>query len=443
MRRVFINGKFVMRVSGIVFGLLLLMAAACGRETVRQAMLTTEVLVTSTSAAPTPILDLNVTITPEVTPAGPLKLTIWLPEPFAPPSNKDAAVLLTDLIEAFQATQNNVIIETRLKKAQDVGGVISTLRAARVVAPSALPDLTLLEREDLQSAVQAGVVQPLDARVSAAIRGDFYTMVLRLGQVNGRLYGLPYSLEIEHLAYRAGAGHFASFEDVLKHRKPLVFPAGGPDLSSVFLLQYLSAGGSLNSKLNKADADALRVTLQFYEAAVAKGVVQNVILNYVSPTDYLPDLTSGKLDTAVLTSSMYLDLLAKGQRLEAGRIPLASPAGTPATIANGWMWVLTTADPDRQALAVKFLEWMYNPGRQERYNRVISMLPSQRAAMRQLPNTTYTAFVESLLGEAILPSPEGTGSTTARALQSALTTVIAGKRTAEQAVQDVMGLLST
>jgi ABC-type glycerol-3-phosphate transport system substrate-binding protein len=425
-----------------MFGLLLLLAAACGRETVRQSMLTTEVLFTPTSAAPTPILDLNVTVTPQVTPAGPLKLTIWLPEPFAPPSNKDAAVLLTDLIEAFQATQNNVIIETRLKKAQDVGGVISTLRAARVVAPSALPDLTLLEREDLQIAVQAGLVQPLDTRISATIRGDFYTAALRLGQVSGRLYGLPYSLDIEHLAYRATGGTFASFEDALNSGKPLVFPAGGTDVSSVFLLQYLAAGGVLNTKLSKSDTDALRVTLQFYETAVAKGVVSNAVLNYVAPTDYLPDLTSGKLDTAVLTSTLYLDLLAKGQRLEAGRIPLPSKAGAPATIVDGWMWVLTTADRDRQVLAVKFLDWMYNAGRQERYNRAISMLPAQRAAMRQLPNTDYTAFVESLLSEAILPAPQSTGSATARALQSALVSVISGKRTADQAVQDVLNQLS-
>jgi ABC-type glycerol-3-phosphate transport system substrate-binding protein len=379
---------------------------------------------------------------PEATADGPRKLKIWLPEPFAPPNNKEASILLADQIDSFQATQADLIVEARLKKASDVGGIMNTLRTASVVAPGALPDLTLLRREDLRVAVQMGLAQPLDGKISAAVMGDFYPAAQLLGEVNGRLYGLPYGLEVEHLAYRSATDNWKTFDAALAEGKPLVFAAGGAgNISDVFLVQYLSAGGKLvDGKLGKPDADALHTTLKFYEEAVAKGVIDPSILTYNTPADYLAKFGDNKINAAVLTSTSYLDLVTKGQNLQAGVIPLAS--ATPTTIVNAWMWVVTTSDADHQALALDFLEWMFDAGRQARYSRMVNLLPAQRAAMRQWDNTHYTSFVEGLLANAVLPPTESAGGAAARAMQNALINVISGQRTADQATEDVMNQLS-
>ena len=84
---------------------------------------------------------------------------------------------------------------------------------------------------------------------------------------------------------------------------------------------------------------------------------------------------------------------------------------------------------------------MLDIDRQGRYNQAISMLPSQRSALRQWENADYAAFVDTLLNNATLPLTESSSSVTARVIQSALASVISDQRTADQAVQDVISQL--
>ncbi len=129
-------------------------------------------------------------------------------------------------------------------------------------------------------------------------------------------------------------------------------------------------------------------------------------------------------------------LLADGAALDFAPIPTVS--GTPTTVVDGWMWVLTTADAEQQAVALRFLNWMLDIDRQGHYNQSIYMLPSQRTALRQWEDADYANFVDALLNNATLPLAESTGGVTARVIQSALASVISGQRTAEQATQDVI-----
>ena len=91
----------------------------------------TEILATETISTPTPLPPTSVAVaTAEPTASGPLTLHIWWPEPLAPIDNQDAADLLSEQISAFQAANRDVTVDFRLKKAQDVGGIMSTLRTA-------------------------------------------------------------------------------------------------------------------------------------------------------------------------------------------------------------------------------------------------------------------------------------------------------------------------
>jgi ABC-type glycerol-3-phosphate transport system substrate-binding protein len=105
------------------------------------------------------------------------------------------------------------------------------------------------------------------------------------------------------------------------------------------------------------------------------------------------------------------------------------------------MWVLTTADLEQQAVALRFVNWMLDIDRQGRYNQAISMLPSQRATLRQWETPDYATFVDMLLNNATLPLGESPGSMTARVIQSALASVISGQRSATEATQDVIAQL--
>jgi len=104
--------------------------------------------------------------------------------------------------------------------------------------------------------------------------------------------------------------------------------------------------------------------------------------------------------------------------------------------------VLTTKDAERQSAALRFLEWMFDAGRQAAYTRAITMLPSARAAMRTWGNPAYVEFAGDLLSNAVLPLIDNEGSATARAIQNAFVAVISGELSAEDATEAVVDQLT-
>ncbi len=396
----------------------------------------------STLAPATPTNTPVLAVTPESTPNA-ITLTLWWPEPLAPIDNQAASNLLVEQIQAFEAANGDMTVNFRLKNDQDVGGIMSTLKSASLVAPGALPDLTLLRRNDMISAAQAGLIMPIDEHAEASILDNLHPMVNALGRVNGRLYGLPYNLEVEHMAYQAGAYSLDrwSFANVLAQKAAFVFAAGRANsLSDVFLVQYRDATGTLESSTISADADQLRTLFQFYQQAVSEKLIDPTVLQYVIPDDFRGGLVQGDIPAGVVTSTLYLRMVAEGAKLDYAPIPTVS--GEPTTVVDGWMWVLTSADSERQMAAMRFLNWMEDADRQGKYNQTISMLPSQRSALRQWEDPNYAAFIDTLLNNATMPLIESSSGVAARTIQSALVSVINGQRSAEQATQDVMTQLS-
>ena len=171
-------------VIAIVSGL----CVACSSAAMQSVAATTEATIELTiTPPPTRAIVEN---TPEATSDLSPTLHVWWPDALAPASDQKAALMLADYVDTFRATIPELSIEMRLKKAQDSGGIMETLRTASAVAPDALPDITLLRRADLLAAVDAGFIQPLHGLVTSAVLGDLYPAGLDLGRVDGMLYGL-------------------------------------------------------------------------------------------------------------------------------------------------------------------------------------------------------------------------------------------------------------
>jgi ABC-type glycerol-3-phosphate transport system substrate-binding protein len=368
-------------------------------------------------------------------------MVIWLPEPLFPQDNPNANTVIAEQIRAFEASENGLQIEIRLKQEQDIGGTLSTLRTASVVAPGALPDVTLLRHDDLLTARQAGLIYPLAGSISSNAVGDLYPAALQLGRVDGKLFGLPYMLEVQYLIYRPEKVTFSSskLDDLLRSGTAFSFPAARSDgVNDVFALQYWAAGGTLPvSSAPALNVDALRETLRFYEQATQAGVIDPDVLEYSEATDYLADLDNGTLNAAVVNSSLYFRLLAQGQNWRA--VPVPTSSGKPVTTLNGWMWVLTTQNADRQALAERFINWMMDAEQQALYAKAVYMIPSQRSAAHIALTTAGDAdLLNTMLANPSLLLTSNGGGTLARAMQSALVSVITGQRTADQATQEVI-----
>ena len=371
---------------------------------------------------------------PTATPNGPPTIQVWWPDALAPLGDDNTARLLADSVDTFIASQSQAQVEIRLKRSANPGGILQSLQSAAAVAPGALPDLTLLRRSDLLAAVRGGLIQPFPE--GSAPQSDLYRVGLTLANVNSVAYGLPFMLEVEHIAYRTitMAGNFSGFEAALADGQGFTFPAGGSGgARGMLLAQYISAGGSTSDLITRnLNVDALTQVYDFYARGETAGLFDAAMMGFTQTEDYLKQLTDGDLNAALVTSSEYLSLANVG--LAAAPFPLA--AGDPTSTVDGWLWVMLTPDHVRQAAALRFVDWMANPVRMSAYSAAAAMLPARRGALQLWAENPYRTLMDGLLTAGfVLPTDERSDASL-RAIEAGLPAVLSGQRSAEQAARD-------
>ncbi len=400
---------------------------------------TTQVSTTPLPAVPTGVPTEGTSIT---TP----NFVIWFPESLALSDRPEVATLLNDQLNGFVSEQDiPITIEFRLRRYGDVGGILATLQSANKVAPGALPDVTLVRREDLPILIQEGLTLPLEGHLSSRIMGDLFPPALQAGRVQNQLYAIPYVLEMQLLAFYPDDTHptIWTFDNILTTETFWNFPAGrSTGLNTTVFLQYLSAGGTLspNGTLN-FNRGALETVLTYYEQAYQRGLIDETMLNFASGNDYLRDLTSGDLRAGVINSTAFLTASANEPSLSATSIP--TDEDDPLTLMSGWAWIVTAKTAEHQAIAFNFIDWMLEHTRQANYAQLVNMLPSQRGALNQmtLHNATVALFDTMLTNAILMPADNNTGAL-ARAIQNAFISIISGDATAQQAVESVANQFS-
>ena len=132
-----------------------------------------------------------------------------------------------------------------LKKPYGKGGILDFLLTTSSVVPELLPDLVLIDVDELDAAVQAGLVQPLDDLLPGELQADLYAFARQANTLDGRLYGLQIRADLDHLVYNTGRMTIPprSWPGVLSNPGPYIFPAGGQSglVNDAFLAQYLAA----------------------------------------------------------------------------------------------------------------------------------------------------------------------------------------------------------
>lgn len=392
-------------------------------------------------ATPTPAATLTVeeSTRPEI--------VVWWPAALAPAPESPAAQIFDSQLADY-ADHRGSAPHVRIKRLEGTGGILSTLRTAGLVAPAALPDLTLLPYKDLSVAVNAGLVYPLDAQLPETFARDLYPQALALGEIEDTLYGIAYTLQITHLLYRETVFDVppTTLEAVLAQGQPFAFPAGVESgVSETVLLQYLAAGGRLAGEDGTPllDEEPLLTVLDFYEQAVAEGLAGPELLDYTSVADYWGDFLSGALSLALVDSTTYLNVHGLVPNAVAAPVVTdsdSSSGGASYATLRGWMWVLTTADPDRQTAAIDLLDWLMQAEHQFELTRALGWLPSQPGTLRMWPQDDYRMLVSDLLTNGHLLTTNAR-TPSADALQAALITVLRGEQSAVDAAAAALASL--
>jgi ABC-type glycerol-3-phosphate transport system substrate-binding protein len=122
-------------------------------------------------------------------------------------------------------------------------------------------------------------------------------------------------------------------------------------------------------------------------------------------------------------------------------MPLPTQDGTPVSALDGWMWVLTTHDPDRQEQTRTFISWMMRASQQSIYTEALGILPSQLRALETWDDTVYASFAQDLIPRSYVIRNTERSNSAAIALQNSLANVLKGM-SAEDATDTALEALT-
>jgi multiple sugar transport system substrate-binding protein len=435
------------RQAGLGLALALLSAAAalllggCGLDLTSQPAspgTPTQAAPTETAAAPTP--------PPTSSPSAPtvVSLTVWTTEAFSPTAAITSGQILAQELAAFEADNPNLRVDLILKKAHGKGGMLDYLLTTAAVVPKLLPDLAILDVDDLPAAVQGGIAQPLDKLLPPGLAGDLYPFVRQGATFDGRLMGLQFQADLDHLVYNTGqiAVPPRSWPGVLSNPGPYIFPAGGQGglVNDDFLIQYLAVhpwSALTGAADDLLEEESLAAALQFYQDGVTRGVFPADILTYHDNEASWAHYLDGEAALTHVSASRYLADRAEQQSSAVAPIPGIN--GAASAIGRGWALVLVTSDSARQALAADLMARLMAPETNAAWNQAAGTLPTRQSVLAESDTLdSYVRFIHQQL-LAAQPRPRLPNyAQVAAALQNAVQAVVTGTQSPEEAAAQVL-----
>ena len=386
-----------------------------------------------------------------------IRLVFWTIDSVSSLAKGKAGELFAAGLSGFERAFPTTSVAVAVKNEAGKGGVLDYLRSASQVAPSVLPDLVVLDGVDLASAARAGVLVPLDGRVSPELVNDLLPAARAAGTVDGQLVGIPFQMDAPHLVYNTTQLPMAplGWTDVLSHTASYMFPTQGRNglVNDAFLIQYLAAGGRFQDDQGAPmlDEAALRAVLDYYAAAVRAGILAPQGLEAGDPEDIVPLVAAAKLGMAQVAAHRFLVdslSLAEGpgaQQGAAGTLQNAQYAdiptrdGKPLTIGRGWALAIVTRDPAQQATALRLVEWLLSPANNAIWNQTVRYIPTRYTAFRVLEGSdAYYPFLQHLMEVAVPPPAFLEYDQLSRILQQSVVAVLRGEATPEKAAADAV-----
>ena len=377
----------------------------------------------------------------DVAPLAPsvITLTIWTTEAFSPTQTITSGRILAQEVAEFEASQSDVRLEFVLKKPYGKGGILDYLLTTGAVVPELLPDIVVMDVDELKAALQAELVQPLDELLPPDLISDLYPFALQASTFERRLYGLQYQADLEHWVYDTGRMAIppSSWPGVLSNPGPSIFPAGGQAslVNDAFLIQYLAVHpwpAESGSDTPFLETDSLAAVLQYYQDGLSRGIFPADILEYQTTNDCWREYLTRQIATTQVSAHQYLAERHRAQNSAPAPIPAIN--GPAAPLNRGWVLSLVTPDPVRQSAAAEFMSQLMAPETNAAWNQSTNYLPTRQAALALWdPEDSYGPFIHQQL-QAARPRPAIPNyARTAAAMQQAVEDVLTGVATPDEA----------
>lgn len=364
-------------------------------------------------------------------------LVLWVPTFFSIDSASRADAVLAAALAEFAPSPVGSSVTLIPKAERGPAGMLSYLLTTSQAAAKLLPDVVLLNSFDLPRVADAGLLAPL-AEEESALFSEIPLPILQTAQWQGKLYGLPYVANLEHLVYQTDRLPLppATWDTFLAQDKRLLFAGSSVDDYSVNFAWtlYLVGGGRVDEEGNVADPEILKAAFEFLGRGRELELIPESALTLSSPQAVWTFFVNGNAEMAVVPADLYYN-----QQSEAGAIsfaPLPTLDGEVRSVVTSWSFAIITQEPERRQRALRLLQQLFAPQIQGEWSGSARQLPTQPAAFAYWDgDDPYTLFLQEMLLHSVALPNLHTFEEIAHTMQQAQRDILAGEKSPQQVLE--------
>ncbi|MCE5259648.1 MAG: extracellular solute-binding protein [Chloroflexi bacterium] len=387
--------------------------------------------------------------TPSVSAIDPLvqvTLNFWLPPELAETASTDGYI--AQINQRFSKEYPNLILHQLPKALHGPGGITNLLLTAKAAAPAQLPDVVLVDAAELAPLEEAGLTHSPDGYITTEFWDTIYPVMRTAVISSGAHIAIPFVTDLVLLVYDSSmvSSPPAGWTNLTDASASYLFPAAKGDGSSAdtFILHYLSLGGKLTTNNGELtlDTQIASQVLRTYRTYMELGALPESIREVATYEECWEMYAAGE---AAMTNVLYSKYDANRPNLIRSQYAAVPHMGSEsATLARGYAWVIITDDPEKQELAIRYIEMAMQPDALAEWAALQHLLPSRLGSLdKVISDGTYRAFIESLLYSAY-PYPNLESYARIQdSISQAIEDVLAGIETPERAAASISEAISS
>jgi ABC-type glycerol-3-phosphate transport system substrate-binding protein len=363
------------------------------------------------------------------------QLVIWAPAFFQPALDVRTNDALATVYEQFERSHPGVHIDVQLRADIGEASLLNYLRRAQRVAPTILPDIILIDAQQLWQVAELGMLSPIEQQqLGAGV--EFYPFTVDALTSDDELAGVPYTTDLIHLVYDPEELPDAprTWAEFLTSEQTLIFAAGkSENLNEFAYLQYLGAGGGIPTA-DSMNGDLLLAFFTFLAEARTLDLIPESVLEIA--TDNAAWDTFAVAEQSMAATSTYV-ILQHWDTINSGTVryaPIPTQGGEALSVARVWAFAVVASDVGQQELSLTLIRAFLEPTVHSQWGRVAMHIPSQPAAFELWRNSSpYYEFVQTTLAVTQAFPYSRRFAELSRRLQAAQKLVLRNEMTPEEA----------
>ncbi len=361
---------------------------------------------------------------PETKPA--THLVVWLPDQVLERNSPLMLELIQKQTAIFSSKHPDITVDIRIKSSIGSSLLLDTLQNTSLAAPASLPDLILLNREEMEVAALKGLLIPFDGATDILAANDWMEPIRQLATIQGSTFGIPVASDA--LVYLSPAGEKKT-QPPLTEGKPILCFLNDPK-AFLPLSIYLASGGSLIDEIGNPALDkaAFLSDLQQLKNARDTGALPSWVMDISEPADVYRYFSSGRGNRMAAWYGETAESILSVSELS----QFTDSTGNPATLVRGWFWAMTQPDNSQRIVSVELAETLAEESFLAELQQTARLLPV-RQSPKVLENPSLVAQAEIVATGR--PIPDGLFLVTLSPIfQDAIRQIYTGLSTPEEIV---------